>query len=380
MLTENDFKKIEKSAVSLYEQLELDIIEQIAKRIANVGYANTVVLDNIEIANEMGLLNQEIIDLVASYNNMTSDEVRKIFEEAGISALKYDDKIYKKAGKVVNPIKDNPKIMQLLETTAKRTSNNLANLAMTTANTSQIQFYNLMNKAYLEVSSGVKSSSQAIIDSVKELSKTGAVIQYPSGTTRSIESAVRTNVVTSVNQNCAKLQELRAEEMGWDLVEVSAHGGARPEHADWQGKVYSLRGETKGYKTLEEGCDYGDILGLCGVNCRHTFFPYYNGSTRTYSNRELAEIKNDTVEYDGKQISKYTASQIQRGYERAIRQDKKDIRALETLATNVKDEETMTETKEELQRAKDNMLKHNRNFNDFLKQTQLNKDNSRLVI
>ena len=37
---------------------------------------------------------------------------------------------------------------------------------MTTANAGQTQFYNALNKAYMEVSTGVKSYTQAIIDTI----------------------------------------------------------------------------------------------------------------------------------------------------------------------------------------------------------------------
>jgi len=70
--------------------------------------------------------------------------------------------------------------MQLIEATAIKTNNNLNNLVMTTAKTSQIQFYNAMNKAYMEVSTGVKSYAQAINDAIKDIGSQGALIEYPS--------------------------------------------------------------------------------------------------------------------------------------------------------------------------------------------------------
>ncbi len=272
-------------------------------------------------------------------------------------------------------------MQQLLGATARKTQNNLSNLTMTTANTSQTQFLNAMNKAYLEVSTGAKSYSQAITDTIKDISNHGAYVEYPSGQHRSIESAVRTNILTSVNQTSGKLQEMRAEELGWDLVEVSAHGGARPEHADWQGKVYSLRGETKGYKTLEEGCDYGEVTGLMGVNCRHTFFPYYKGSTRTYTNQELYDLKNEKVKYNGQQISVYDATQIQKRMERQIRQDKKDIAGLQgVLKSNINDKEIIKDTRSAFAKKSLIYKDHQNTLNDFIAQTTFRKDNARLFV
>ena len=95
MLTQGDFINIEKQASALYENLELEIIEEIATRIARVGYANTVVLNDIRIAQEMGVLYQDIITLVAKYNNTSYEKVAEIFEEAGAKTLSRDDFIYK---------------------------------------------------------------------------------------------------------------------------------------------------------------------------------------------------------------------------------------------------------------------------------------------
>ena len=245
MLTEQDFIRIEKKAISIYNNLELQIIEEIATRIANYGYANTVVLNDIKIAQEMGYLYQDIIRLVAEYNNTTYEEVSKIFNEAGATTLKFDDNIYTEAGLNPIPIKQSASMVQLLNATIRKTSGNLQNLVMTTANTSQTQFYNAMNKAYMEVSTGVKSYSQSIIDVIRDIGSKGALIEYPSGRKYGLESAVRMNVVTSVNQTCGKLQELRADELGWDLMELTAHSGARPSHAEWQGKIVSRSGKKR---------------------------------------------------------------------------------------------------------------------------------------
>lgn len=180
MLTEQDFIKIEKQVIEIYQNLELQIIEGIATRIANFGYANTVVINDLRIAQEMGFLYQDIVRLVAEYNNTTVEEVNKIFYEAGEKTLKYDDKIYKEAGLNPVPLKQSESINQMMNATINRTARNLQNLCMTTATTGQTQFINAINNAYMFTSTGVKSYTQAIIDEIKNISSQGAVIQYPS--------------------------------------------------------------------------------------------------------------------------------------------------------------------------------------------------------
>lgn len=378
MLTEQDFIKIEKQAIGIYQNLELQIIEEIATRIANYGYANTVVINDLKVAQEMGYLYEDIIKLVAEYNNATYEKVNQIFYAAGEKSLKFDDKIYKKAGLQPLPLNQSESIKQIMNATIIRTAGNLQNLCMTTANTSQTQFYNAINKAYMETSTGVKSYTQAIIDVIKDIGKQGAIIQYPSGARRSLESAIRTNVVTAVNQNCGKLQELRADEVGCDLMELSAYSGARPEHAKWQGKIVSRSGK-RGYLSLRD-IGYGEVTGFKGVNCHHDWYPYFEGSTRTYTNKQLKDWQNEKVTYNGQQISVYDATQIQRKIERQIRQDKKDLRAQQAILTSNNKEIKIEEVEAEIRNIKSRQKEDNSQLNNLLKQTGLQKDYSRLVI
>lgn len=378
MLTEQDFLKIEKQAIGIYQNLELQIIEEIATRIANFGYANTVVINDMKIAQEMGFLYQDIIKLVAEYNNTTVEEVNKIFYEAGEKSLKFDDKIYKEAGLNPIPIKQSRPIMQMMSATIKKTTGNLQNLCMTTANTAQTQFYNAINLAYMEVSTGVKSYTQSFIDALKTIAQQGAIIEYPSGAKRSIESAVRMNIVTGVSQTCGQLQELRANEVGWDLMEITAHSGARPNHAKWQGKIVSLSGK-KGYLSKDD-IGYGEATGFKGINCKHDWHPYYKDSARSYTQKELEKWKNEKVTYNGKEYTKYDATQEQRKIERAIRQDKKELVAQQQLLTINNKDINIEEVQAEIRNIKTREKDHRNMLDNFLDQTGFRKDYSRLVI
>lgn len=378
MLTQSDFINIEKQAAALYESLELEIIEEIATRIAKVGYANTVVLNDIQIAQEMGALYTDIIYLVAKYNNTSYEEVAKIFEEAGAKTLSRDDFIYKEAGLNPVPIKQSRPIMQTMSATIEKTAGNLQNLVMTTASVAQTQFYNAMNMAYLEVSTGVKSYSQSILDAIDNISSQGATITYPSGRNMSLESAVRMNIITGVNQTCGKLQELRADEVGWDLMELTAHSGARPSHASWQGKIVSRSGK-KGYLSLDD-IGYGTATGFKGVNCRHDWYPYYKGSARTYTQEQLDAWENEKVTYNGKEYSKYDATQLQRAMERRIRADKKELAGLQGILTSTKDNKLIEDTKTKFGRRSLIYKTHQNELDDFIQQTSLRKDNNRLYV
>lgn len=166
--------------------------------------------------------------------------------------------------------------------------------------------------------------------------------------------------------------------MGWDLMQITAHSGARPEHAKWQGKIVSRSGK-KGYLSLRD-IGYGEITGFKGINCSHDWHPFYKNSTRTYNNTQLKKLANEKVEYNGKEISKYEAQQLQRRMERQIRQDKKDVVGLNAILETSTDETLLEETKQKLIDVKARQRNHNATFKDFLDQTGFRKDYSRLKI
>lgn len=82
------------------------------------------------------------------------------------------------------------------------------------------------------------------------------------------DSKALANSLTGVNQTAGKLQIARMDEMGCRFVETTAHGGARPSHAAWQGQRFHRGGavEYKGrhYPDFEAATGYGTGEGLCG--------------------------------------------------------------------------------------------------------------------
>ena len=137
------------------------------------------------------------------------------------------------------------------------------------------------------------------------------------------------NVVTGVNQTALRLQDTLADEMDSDLVETTAHSGARPSHAKWQGKVFSRSGKSGKYPDFRKETGYGTGPGLGGWNCRHSFHPYFDGMVRTYGAEELKQMEAKTITYNWEKLTEYEASQRQRYIERQIRRWKREQQAME---------------------------------------------------
>ncbi len=89
----------------------------------------------------------------------------------------------------------------------------------------------------------------------------------------------------------------------------------------------------KEYPDFVESTGYGvDPLGLCGINCYHSFdvfFPEFQ--TPTYTEEELEELQRGeeaTKEYEGKEYTGYQATQAMRKMERTMRKHREKIVAL----------------------------------------------------
>ena len=107
-----------------------------------------------------------------------------------------------------------------------------------------------LDSAELQIQSGAISYNQAIAAAVKQLADSGLkTVSYESGHVDSVDVAVRRAVMSGVNALNQRYREQSMDYLGTNLVEVTAHLGARnvdgpngwENHAKWQGKVYRWR-------------------------------------------------------------------------------------------------------------------------------------------
>ena len=195
-----------------------------------------------------------------------------------------------------------------------------------------------LDNAVIQVQSGAVSYEQAVKAAVRSLAKSGIkTVSYESGKVDQLDVAVRRAVLTGVNQLCLRFAESAMDNLYTDLVEVSAHIGARnkgfePEnHEMWQGKVYRWvqkpRYSTGDYPDFIRHTGYGSGEGLGGWNCRHSFHAYVEGvSEPTYTQAELDAMKgeNRKITFEGREYDGYEATQKQRQIERTLRRMKRE--------------------------------------------------------
>lgn len=299
----------------LMEQLDADIMARIIRRIALLGSVSETTRWEIEIVQQAGLLYDDVVRIVAQNTGKAEREIELIFREAGVESVEFDNAIYSAAGLSPQPIRTSPEMTQILKAGIVKTNGLVRNLTMTTAITSQQTYIDACTRGYMQVVSGAISYTDAISSMVRLAAARGTRVLYPSGHIDQLDVAVRRAVLTGVSQTAGVIAERNAELMGCDLMEISAHPGARPSHAVWQGKIVSLSGR-KGYLSKAD-IGYGTVTGFKGANCRHDWYPFFEGiSERAYTDAQLKDYRDDDL---------YQRQQEQRRQERNIRKERRKL-------------------------------------------------------
>ena len=370
--------------LALYQQLEDDIISDMVRRMLKMGFVSESTAYQAQVLQTAGLLYDDIIAMIAQRTDASVEQVKALFEDAGVQTVEIDNEIHEEAGEAPVDIRQDSGMKQVLEAGYKKTLGTMKNLVSTTANTTQKAFISACDRAYMQVSSGAFSYQQAIRIAVKNLADSGAYVTYPTGHKDRIDVAVRRCVLTGVGQTAAAVAKKRAEDSGCDYMELTAHSGARPDHAKWQGQLVRIRGNGKektidGLKvfTLHE-IGYGKGDGFKGWNCRHNWHPYYPGlSTPNYTQAELKKLDEKSISYNGKKYTEYEVSQMQRTAERKVRALKRRTLAAQTAVENAPDEDTRMVLQTEYMVTAAKLKDSERILNDFCQQTGRRRDTFR---
>ena len=373
MLTPDYYESCVDDILKLYAQLEDDIISDIVRRMMKTGIVTESAKHQAEMLQNAGLLYDDILSEIAKRTDATSQHVKALFEDAGVRTVNFDNQIYRAVGRVPVDIRQSPAMRQTFESGYRKTLGNMQNLTLTTANMGQTAYYNACNQAYMQVVSGAFSYQEAIKKAVQKTAQDGAFVLYPSGHRDRVDVAVRRSVLTGVGQTCREIGLMNAEENDCDLMELSAHFGARPTHAEWQGQIVSLSGR-KGYLSLDS-IGYGTGDGFGGWNCRHDWFPYFEGySRRNYTDDYLKSLNEKNIEYNGEKYSQYEISQIQRRYEREIRSAKREKVAFDTAVKESSDPELKAVMKSGSDYANQQIKDKQAKMRDFINQTGQSRD------
>lgn len=397
MLPPEYFANREDRLLQLYYELENFILKDITRRLLSAGEMTATADRLIWKLQQMGESRRVIENKLSRLTGLTRHELKKILQDAVMVSWKNDKESLEQwlGNNVVKSPLVNPAVIRVMDAEYKKSLGELENLTRTTMKQAGNDLINMLDEADLRVAAGVQSYSAAVCDILDRYAGRGIYVDYPSGTRRTLEVAVRCCVVTAMNQTAAQVTNQYIVEAGAEYVLVSAHLGARTQgkgqpylagHDNWQGKVYRIRGSEGGYPNLLESTGYDidtvtgqgkvvDPRGLHGYNCRHSHKPWDKRLRNPYVD-ENGNLKIDSEE----NRKRYELQQKQRYMERSIRATKRKLIEKEEQINLVAE----TDVKEILQRDYDKlayrMTQQNKAYNDFCKANDLQPQYDRIKV
>lgn len=335
--------------VSTYSEVEETILCHIVEQLA----ANPDTLINatsewrIKMLAQMGRVNKDTARIIASKVGKIPTEVQQVvqssidkvlsehglemngkIEESVAAALKnYDLQAVKDKYNQVNTVMQY-KAKQAYVSGINSVADKLLRKEQEALKNSQ-EYLDILNKNAMATVLGEKSRTEAIRETIAEMSKKGIpAFVDKTGREWSPEAYVDMDIRNTAKNAALAAEFASLDELGQDVILVSSHSGSRPLCAPYQGKLYSrsgksgtitdAKGKTYTYTPLSD-TSFGEAAGLFGINCGHRMRGVSDG---TFINREK--------EFDGEETSEeYKKVQRQRAMEREVRKKKTEANMLE---------------------------------------------------
>lgn len=384
MLTEEQTLIIGDALAPLFDYLEQEVITDIVRRVAKtMEYTRTaelMAMDMRELGYSPTKIRAEVLKrlnadkefqrILAENTLAYKKEVSEIIADIVAKAELAGDEIVANAGKMAwiddlsvwesggITLTDNGMLDTLVKAMQRQMDGWIVDLARSTGfkglrgfESVETAYRTELNKAIFKLASGGFSQEKVIRDCVHTLAESGLrTIDYASGYSRQLTSAVQLAVRTGSHQLSGQIQKENINQSGVNLIYVQEHENARNKgtgvqnHEDWQGKVYYIEGSPDQYKDeakrigqdkIEDlwektgysvdGAHENNPLGLYGYNCRHIMNPWWEGASVLPDKIPPTP----TVNYKGKTLDGYEQTQEMRRQEWKIRNLKREKEALE---------------------------------------------------
>lgn len=305
-------------------------LQRMAGRIGKIGRLSSADIHRLDQLRRYGSDYDEMVSELSTLTNKTKTNIRDLIQAAAKNSYSDLEKIAVMQGKPLIPFAENVALQRTIMAIAEQTAGTFLNLSRTSVIGYSIQdatgrmifkgadvaYRDAVDMAINELSMGVTDFPAAMRQTLNSLADSGLrTVDYASGATRRLDSAVRMNILDGVRDVYQGVQDQVGREIGTDGVEISAHGGCAPDHLPYQGRQYSK----KEFQGIQDSLErpFGKW------NCRHMWHAIILGVSRpAYSQQQrndLRRMSEDTFVFDGKEYTQYEATQLQRKIETAVR-------------------------------------------------------------
>ncbi len=326
------------SMEKLFYELQDRIFSDVVRRIKKTGKITSTADYQINKLLLLGNSTEFIEEEIKRLTGKTDPEMWEIYDKvSNWEYVRYED-AYLQINGSFTPLEENEQIRQWAQAVVDQTRGELENITQSLGMTVDMgggkkafmplaEYYQkYLDRACMDIVTGAFDYNTVLRRIVKEMTASGLrTIDYASGYSSRVPVAVRRAVMTGVSQLSAQINEKLAKDLGTNTFEVTWHAGHRPSHW-WGGNIYTKQ-------ELISVCGLGDVSGLCGANCRHSYTAFVKGySVRTYTPEQLRELEAkelDTRTWQGKQYNAYAAGQKQRQMETKMRSQRAYVKQLQ---------------------------------------------------
>lgn len=237
----------------LYRSLESQLLDEICSRLNLADQLNEVTVQAMRSLRSHGISQQEIERAIRRTTNISEKKLTELLDDVVERNQQYYSELIDITGvtapQTLLSIEDTYAIYEQTRQAMRNITQSMAFLVDNgrTLLAPARAYQWALDNAVLQVQSGAISYNQAIRYAVKQLADSGIrAADYESGHRDQIDVAVRRAVMSGVNQLCQRYSEQSMEYLETDLVEVSAHIGARDidgpngweAHTKWQGRCF----------------------------------------------------------------------------------------------------------------------------------------------
>lgn len=312
-----------------YRKLEEEIMKDVVRRIKKTGKITSTADWQLQRYMVLGHSTEEVEAIIRQSVGGDWADTFKLYDEVIEKEYTRSKAMYEQVNADFVPYEKNYELQQLTNALIQQSNDELFNITGSLGFmvdmgkgrkvfTPLSEIYNdYLDNAITMMVSGAFDYNTMIRRVVGELTASGLrTVDYSTGHSNRVDVAARRALLTGASQLTGHISDLNGQKLGTDKFEVDWHSGARPDHAVWQGRVWTR-------KQLVDICKLGSGEGLLGWNCHHDYYPFIEGiSIRNYSDEwldQMAEKEAQKVSFRGKEYNAYEATQKQRQMETSMR-------------------------------------------------------------
>lgn len=351
MLSESAIDNLVEPIVTRQEDINIYVLQKIAKKVRDIGTITASDINRMKILIEYGADIREMNSELARLSNLQVRDIKDTIKTVAIKTNLDAKPLYDYRHKSFIPYEKNKNLQDTVKIIGDRTAGTYKDLSHSKAtgflirdqkHPGLLKFQSIDDTYKSVIDEAIQASASGVVDyrtamrrTLKQLADSGVRrLSWDSGYTQRLDTAVRRNILEGVRAIQQATEDLIGEEIGADGKELSVHINCALDHEPFQG--HQLRNEE--WEKLQNSEDFEDVNGqqFVGVervigmwNCRHIARSIIVGVTEPmYTPEKLQKFIEDNHRGytlpNGKHITLYECTQMQRQMETKIRYAKEE--------------------------------------------------------